>query len=124
MVKERSASYLLAASVFVLATATQANEITTYTYDALGRLVATTSSGTVNNGRTTQLGYDPAGNRSSYAVTGAAGGAPSAPSLAIGAAPATEGGTPVFTVTKPGSGAASASWATSNGSAVAETQRP
>ncbi|HEY0313558.1 MAG TPA: Ig-like domain-containing protein [Allosphingosinicella sp.] len=46
----------------------------TYSYDALGRLVATSSSGTVNNGLTTGIAYDPAGNRSCYTVAGAATG--------------------------------------------------
>lgn len=43
---------------------------TTYTYDALGRLVqsdVTTDGATV----TTKIQYDPAGNRTSYTVTGA-----------------------------------------------------
>jgi YD repeat-containing protein len=43
---------------------------TTYTYDALGRLVqsdVTTDGATVH----TRIDYDPAGNRTSYTVTGA-----------------------------------------------------
>lgn len=43
---------------------------TTYTYDALGRLVqsdVTTDGATVH----TKIDYDPAGNRTSYTVTGA-----------------------------------------------------
>jgi hypothetical protein len=75
----RRAGLLLAASVTAIAGAAEASETVTYTYDALGRLTATTSSGNVNNGVATSLGYDPAGNRSSYAVTGV-GGAPPPPS--------------------------------------------
>jgi hypothetical protein len=69
---------LAAASALAGASAASASEAVTYTYDALGRLTAVSSSGTVNNGVATSLGYDPAGNRSSYAVTGA-GGAPPPP---------------------------------------------
>lgn len=49
----------------------QASSTTTYTYDALGRLVATSTTGTVNNGVATSTAYDKADNRSTYAVTGA-----------------------------------------------------
>lgn len=48
----------------------QASSTTTYTYDALGRLVATSTTGTVNNGVTTSTSYDPADNRTTYAVKG------------------------------------------------------
>jgi hypothetical protein len=61
----------LAATSFALATAAQAGETKTYAYDALGRLVASSSSGSVNNGLATSIAYDPAGNRSCYTVTGA-----------------------------------------------------
>ena len=71
--------YLLATSLVALAAAAQASETVTYTYDALGRLTATSSSGTVNNGVATSVGYDPAGNRSAYTVTGAGGGTPPPP---------------------------------------------
>jgi hypothetical protein len=74
--KKRHAKYLLATSAFALAAEAQAGETTAYSYDPLGRLVATSSTGTVNNGVATSVAYDPAGNRSSYAVTGAGGGSP------------------------------------------------
>jgi len=70
---------LAGASIGLALTPAAAGETTTYSYDALGRLVATTSSGTVNNGVATAIGYDPAGNRSNYAVSGAGGGGPSVP---------------------------------------------
>lgn len=48
-----------------------ASETITYNYDALGRLVQSTTSGTVNNGLTTATVYDSANNRSSQTVSGA-----------------------------------------------------
>ncbi len=46
-----------------------AQATTTYTYDALGRLVGSTTGAT-----TTTIDYDPAGNRKTYKVSGAANG--------------------------------------------------
>ena len=54
-------------------------ETITYTYDALGRLTASVSSGAVNNGLSNSIIYDPAGNRTSYGVSGASGGVPPPP---------------------------------------------
>jgi hypothetical protein len=74
----RSARGVACAMLFVCAAAS-ASETITYSCDALGRLLATNSSGSVNNGLATSIGYDPAGNRQSYAVAGAgAGGGPGA----------------------------------------------
>ncbi len=67
----RRAAHLLACSGLALASAAEAGETVSYDYDALGRLTATTSSGTVNNGVATGIAYDPAGNRSAYTVSGA-----------------------------------------------------
>lgn len=50
--------------------AADAAETVTYRYDALGRLVATSSS----SGPTSTLSYDPAGNRTHYGVTTGGGG--------------------------------------------------
>ncbi|WP_207791621.1 Ig-like domain-containing protein [Sandaracinobacteroides saxicola] len=61
-------------SLILFAIAAHAGETTTFTYDALGRLVSTSSSGTVNNGLSNTIAYDPAGNRSSYGTSGAPGG--------------------------------------------------
>lgn len=58
-------------SALALASAAEAGETVTFSYDALGRLTATASSGTVNNGVATGIAYDPAGNRSAYNVSGA-----------------------------------------------------
>ena len=43
----------------------------TFTYDVLGRLVATSTEGSVNGGLQTQTSYDPAGNRTNHTVSGA-----------------------------------------------------
>ena len=55
-------------------TSAHAQEATTYSYDVLGRLVASTTSGGPNNGIATGTCFDPAGNRTQYVVAGA--GAP------------------------------------------------
>ena len=70
---------LATASVALASAVAEAGETVAYSYDALGRLTATSTSGTVNNGLSTGISYDPAGNRSSYAVTGAAGSPPAPP---------------------------------------------
>jgi len=80
VVTVKIARLLLAAVLLAGAGAAGADERVTYSYDALGRLVASSNSGTANNGLTTQIGYDPAGNRSSYNVSGA-GGAPANPTV-------------------------------------------
>jgi hypothetical protein len=76
--RKAAAGLLMATSVLAVATSVVASETVTHSYDALGRLVTTTSSGTVNNGLSTSIVFDPAGNRSTYTVTGA-GGAPPPP---------------------------------------------
>jgi hypothetical protein len=73
------AGLLLASSTLALASPTRAGETTTYSYDALGRLTGTSSAGTVNNGVATAVGYDPAGNRSSYSVSGTGTATPPPP---------------------------------------------
>jgi hypothetical protein len=72
--KTVAARLFLAISCCAMATAAPASETVTYSYDALGRLVATSSSGGTNNGLTTSIGYDPAGNRQNYTVAGAPAG--------------------------------------------------
>lgn len=47
-----------------------AAETKTYTYDALGRLQATVTSGGPANGVSTTTNYDKADNRTRYSVTG------------------------------------------------------
>lgn len=51
-----------------------ASETITYTYDALGRLVAVARSGTVNNGAAAAYTYDPANNRTNVTTTAPGGG--------------------------------------------------
>lgn len=59
------------ATVFLLSLLSQAanaSETITYTYDALGRLVAVTRTGGVNNGVSANYTYDKADNRSNVTV--------------------------------------------------------
>lgn len=102
--------------VGLVTTTAVANESTVYTYDALGRLIATSITGGPGNGRQVSTGFDPADNRSNYTVSGA----PTA-NFSIADATVTEGGTAAVIVTRTGSSAAAATvgYATSNGSAVA-----
>jgi len=71
----RKTVYLLGGAIGVLSVHgyAAASDVVTYTYDALGRLVAVTTSGGPNNGQAVSTSYDPAGNRSNYCLTGASG---------------------------------------------------
>jgi hypothetical protein len=60
----------LAAALTIPATV-HATETITYTYDARGRVVAVTHSGTVNNGVSTTYTSDNADNRTQVTTTGA-----------------------------------------------------
>ena len=51
-----------------------ASETISYTYDALGRLVAVARTGTVNNGASASYTYDPANNRTNVTTTAPTGG--------------------------------------------------
>lgn len=102
-----------------------ATETQTYTYDELGRLVAVTSTGTVNNNQKHSICYDAAGNRIQYKSDSAGAGAvcdgaATQPSLSISSATATEGGALVFTVTRAGDAsiAVGASYSTASGTAT------
>jgi hypothetical protein len=99
-----------------LACPSVASETTIFTYDALGRLTASATGGTVNNGVSTAVVFDSAGNRSSYSVSGV----PVTPSFSIGSATAIEGALLSFTITRSGSllGSSSVSYLTSDGTAV------
>ncbi|MEA2998624.1 MAG: hypothetical protein QOK17_457 [Sphingomonadales bacterium] len=70
------ARLLLVVLISAIATAAGAAETTTFSYDALGRLVSSTNSGRVNSGLATTIAYDPAGNRQSYNVATGGGGTP------------------------------------------------
>ena len=55
-------------------TAVHAGETTTYTYDALGRVVNVSKSGGPNNGVQASYSYDHAGNRTNVTVINAPNG--------------------------------------------------
>lgn len=101
--------------------AAAADERITYGYDARGRLVQVSRSGTINNGVQATYGYDMADNRTQVTVSGvAAPPPPPPPSYSIGDAGATEGANVPFSVTRTGdtSGSTTINFATSDGSAV------
>jgi hypothetical protein len=68
-------------SLLLSSAAARASETITYTYDALGRLVTVSRSGTVNNGANAGYTYDPANNRTNVTVTGGTGGMAAAKAL-------------------------------------------
>ena len=94
----------------------QAQQTTTYTYDALGRVTGVLQSGGPASGNAATYSYDPAGNRTSYTATLNAG-------ISIAPASANEGSPLSFAVTRSGTtnNAVTVNYATSNGSAVAGT---
>lgn len=106
---------LLAVVAAVLATAALAGETVNYTYDALGRLTGTATTGAVNDGTVTGITYDAAGNRLNYVMSGAGG------MFSISGSAANEGSNLLFTITRSGSTAAGAgvSYATADGTAQA-----
>lgn len=69
----RSRVWFLSTSgaAIALASGAIAQETTTYSYDALGRLKASTISGGPNAGKQTGTCFDPAGNRTRYDVASA-----------------------------------------------------
>lgn len=95
-----------------------ASETTTYSYDALGRLVSSVHSGTVNNGLTTTTTFDAASNRTNQTVTGALNAV-----FSIASASANEGSPLNFVVSRSGttSNAVTVNWSTSDGTAIAGT---
>jgi len=110
---------LVGAALLAIAQATTpagATETITYSYDELGRLISSSSSGTVNNNQTVAISYDAADNRSNFAVTGVP-----TPTLNIGNATNAEGSYLNFPVTlsPAATGTVTVNYATSNGTAVA-----
>lgn len=107
----------------------QPSDAVTYVYDALGRLVQTSHSGTANTGVNSSYSYDAADNRTNVSVTGGTGApAPTptptptpGPSIAINDAFALEGDAVTFTVTLsgPSSMSVSVNYATAYGTADA-----
>lgn len=113
---------LIVSSALIIAVPVLATEATTYTYDALGRLVGTSNAGGPRTGKTTATAYDPAGNRSAHAVGQPLPPPTNAAVFSISASPAVnEGGVSNFTVTKTGAATSTltVNFATANGTAVA-----
>ena len=108
-----------------MVSSSSANEGVTYTYDALGRLKAVTTTGTVNNGQAYSWCYDDAGNRQAAQTskTGALAdcSGPPAPSISISNGADFEGSPILFQVTLSSSYSSniSVSYATANGTAGA-----
>jgi hypothetical protein len=112
---------LFLAFLFLSTGHAQAQETSTYSYDAKGRLIGYVKSGGPNNGQTETLSYDAADNRTNLTVTGTPSTTVS--TISITAASTNEGTSLAFTITRVGNTtqAVSASWATSNGAAIAGT---
>lgn len=66
-------SLVLGAVTISLPIAAHAAETTAYNYDAKGRLVAVSKTGSANNGVTVAYSYDRADNRTNVVVNGATG---------------------------------------------------
>ena len=110
------AAALAGAAVLAIAPAS-AQETVSYTYDALGRLVAVNHGSTgPNAGVSSSYTYDDADNRTNVTVT-----VPGPPSFAINNVSATEGSPLAFTVTRTGSstGTDTVQYATADGTATA-----
>lgn len=73
-VKIRNALLIIACAACGLGTPAAAQETTTYTYDALGRVIGVSRSGGSSNGATTTYTYDPASNRTNVTVSGSPNG--------------------------------------------------
>lgn len=88
--------FATAVAAFVCHGGAQASETTSYTYDALGRLIAVSTSGGPNNGLNIGTAYDPAGNRTNYSAGGAPPGSPPAspPTSPPGPPPGSPPGSP------------------------------
>jgi YD repeat-containing protein len=98
-----------------------AAETSSYSYDALGRLISTSNSGGPRTGNTVSSRYDPAGNRAAVAVNQALPAESTAVTFAIsGPGTVTKGSTATFSIAKTGSAAATVTvnYATSNGTAT------
>jgi hypothetical protein len=68
----RGQCFLLAGSALALATAVQASETVTYSYDSLGRLIRVERGVTDTGGVKAEYSYDPADNRTKVTVDAAA----------------------------------------------------
>jgi len=70
VVKKRIELLLVAIGIATVPALAIASETIVYSYDAKGRLVQVTHSGSVNNGVTTNYTYDRADNRNQVVTTG------------------------------------------------------
>lgn len=120
MLNARMCTLLSIAGVFFASGAVEATETSSYTYDALGRLTSTAVSGSVNNGQSNVVGFDPSNNRSCLSSSVSAS---SAPTFSVCDAWVTEGGKFNFVVTRKGDAttAVGVHWATAAGTATAGT---
>lgn len=118
----RKSALLIGTAALSLGGAVSASETSTYTYDALGRLITATRSGGPSDGVQIATVFDAAGNRTSHGSTSASGLSFSV----AGNGPVAEGTPSVFTVTKSGtaSGSLSVSYATASGSAISGSDFP
>lgn len=71
MARLKTIALVATGASIVSATVAWATETITYTYDAKGRLVAATHSGSVNNNVMVNYAFDPADNRTNVNVIGA-----------------------------------------------------
>ena len=110
---------LLVCALIFASPAARAGETTNFSYDAQGRLVSATTSGTVNSGLSVQIDLDSADNRMRYVISGSGGGS-GPPSFSINDVTVAEGGALTFTVTKTGPAIQpySVNYATANGTAA------
>jgi YD repeat-containing protein len=73
----RCSAWLVAGCLAFGASVAHAQETTTYTYDALGRVTGVVRSGGPANGTNTTYAYDPASNRTNVTVNNSPNGTPS-----------------------------------------------
>lgn len=115
---------LLIASL-LLTTSASASESTTYTYDALGRLISSSNVGGPRDGKAVLSSYDDAGNRRTHAVGVPAPIIPNATTFSVSGPQAamTEGDSATFTVSRSGTASQdmTVNFATIAGSASAPT---
>ena len=68
--------FLLLAVAMLAASSVQAADTVTYSYDALGRLTSSSTSGGPANNTIVTIAFDPSGNRTNYKVVQGGTGAP------------------------------------------------
>lgn len=71
MLLRRAIELIAVGALLMAAGIASASETITYTYDAKGRLILVTHSGTVNNNVVANYTFDTADNRKNIKVTGA-----------------------------------------------------